>query len=129
MTGPVNPERSFGLSVGGVLCLIAAVLAWRGSPARAQWVGAVGATLVVCGLVYAPMLRYPSALWWRLSRVLGHFNSRILLTLMFVVVFVPISLVWRLVGTDPLTRRRGRWPGWSPYPPRYRDRRHYTRMF
>jgi len=26
---PVNPERSFGVSVGTVLCVIAALLVWR----------------------------------------------------------------------------------------------------
>ena len=75
------------------------------------------------------MLRWPIAIWWRFSRALGYVNARILLTLMFALVFVPISLVWRLTGIDPLTRRRNRWPGWSAYPARYRDRHHYTRMF
>jgi len=127
--GPRNPERSFGISVGIVLCLIAAALVWRGRIGRAEVVGGIGAVLLVCGLVYPPILRRPSALWWRASRALGQFNARVLLTLMFAVVFVPLSLLWRLVGKDPLARKRDRWPGWSPYPVRYRDRHHYTRMF
>jgi hypothetical protein len=127
--GPSNPERSFGVSVGTVLCLIAAVLLWRGRVGRAEVVGAVGAVLVLCGLAYPPVLKGPSALWWRFSRVLGHFNARVLLTLMFTLVFLPISLVWRMTGTDPLQRRRDRWTGWSPYPAKYRDPHHYRRMF
>jgi hypothetical protein len=71
----------------------------------------------------------PSAWWWRFSRALGHVNARILLTLMFALVFVPVSLLWRAIGKDPLARRRDRWPGWSTYPARYRDAHHYTRMF
>ena len=64
-----------------------------------------------------------------MSRVLGYVNARVLLTVMFLVVLTPISLLWRLLGKDPLMRRRERWPGWSVYPARYRDRKHYERMF
>ena len=44
-------------------------------------------------------------------------------------VLVPLSIVWKLIGKDPLTRSRRSWPGWSPYPARYRDRQHYNRMY
>ena len=36
---------------------------------------------------------------------------------------------WRVTGKDPLARRRDRWPGWTPYPERYRDPKHYKRMY
>ena len=127
--GPKNPERSFGVSVGLVLCAIAAVLWWRGRIGRAEIVGAIGLLLLAAGLVSPPLLKYPSAAWWRLSRMLGYLNARVLLTILFSVVLVPISMIWRLTGKDPLSRRRDRWPGWSRYPARYRDRRHYERMF
>ena len=127
--GPANPERSFGLSVGIVLCAIAALLLWRGRIARAEVLGGIGAVLVLAGLVHPPLLKYPSAAWWRFSRVLGHFNARVLLTLLFSIVLVPLAMFWRLTGKDPLARRRANWPGWTPYPARYRDRKHYERMF
>ena len=127
--GPKNPERSFGVSVGIVLCVIAALLVWRGRILRAEILGGIGLVLLVAGLLYPPILKWPSAAWWRFSRVLGYVNARILLTLLFSLVLLPLSIVWRLTGKDPLERRRQRWPGWSPYPARYRDRTHYTRMF
>jgi len=127
--GPQHPERSFGLSVGGVLCAIALVLAWRGRIGRAEVIGAVGVVLVTCGALAPRVLRVPSAWWFRFSRVLGHVNARILLTVLFVLVLTPISLVWRLIGKDPLARRRDRWPGWTPSPARYKDRQHYARMY
>lgn len=127
--GPANPEKAFGISVGIVLCVIAALLVWRGRPLRAEILGAIGAALLIAGLVHPPLLKYPSAAWWRFSRVLGHFNARVLLTVFFSIVLVPLSLLWRLTGKDPLTRGRAQWPGWTAYPPRYRDRKHYERMF
>jgi hypothetical protein len=124
-----NAERSFGLSVGGVLCAIALLLLWRGRVWRAEWLGAAGAFLVGAGLAYPRILTLPNAYWSRLARVLGYVNSRVLLTLVFAAVFVPVSLIWRLAGSDPLGRRRARWPGWVPAPPSHRERGHYARMY
>jgi hypothetical protein len=126
---PVNPERSFGLSVGTFLCLLAVVLLWRGRIARAEVLGAIGAGLVLLGGVRPSLLKWPSALWWRFARALGYVNARVILTVLFVVVLVPLSLIWRLTGKDPLARRRKTWSGWLPYPSRYRDSRHYLRMY
>jgi hypothetical protein len=126
---PLNEERSFGLAVGGVLCVIAALLVWRGRIGRAEIVGGIGLFLLVSGLVHPPLLKYPSAVWWRFARALGYVNARVLLTVLFSIVLVPLSLVWRITGKDPLGRRRDRWPGWAPYPPRYRNRKHYDKMY
>ena len=124
-----NPERSFGVSVGGVLCAIALALWWRGRIGRAEILGAIGAVLLVSGLVYPPLLKWPSAGWWRFARALGYVNARILLTVVFGAVLVPLSFVWRLTGKDPLGRARSQWPGWSPSPASHQDRTHYTRMY
>ena len=126
---PANPERSFGVSVGFVLCVIAAFLWWRGRIVRSEVIGGVGAFLLAAGLMYAPLLKYPSAAWWRFSRALGYVNARILLTILFSIVLVPLAMIWRLIGKDPLMRRRDRFPGWSAYPTRYRDPKHYERMY
>jgi hypothetical protein len=122
-------DRQFGVSVGTVLLLIGAFLAWRGRMQAAQVLAAIGAVLLVLGLLAPRLLKYPSAAWWKLALVLGYVNARVILTLIFTVVLVPIGLIWRVIGRDPLTRRKDRWPGWSPYPARYRDRAHYTRMY
>ncbi len=127
--GPRNPERSFGVSVGGVLCLIALALVWRGRITRAEAVGGVGAVLLLLGLVQPSLLKWPSAAWWRFAKALGYVNARILLTVLFGLVLTPLGLIWRITGNDPLSRRRERWNGWSAYPARYRDRKHYERMY
>jgi saxitoxin biosynthesis operon SxtJ-like protein len=127
--GPANPERSFGISVGTVLVVIGAFLWWRGRIVRGEVVGGIGAVLFVFGIVYPPLLKYPAALWFRFSRTLGHVNARVLLTVLFALVLTPVGLVWRMTGKDPLGRSRDRWPGWTPYPERYRDPKHYSRMF
>ena len=128
-TASRGTERSFGLSVGTVLCVLAAVSYWRGRLLTAEVLVAIGFTLVLLGAVRPSLLKWPNLWWWRVARVIGDFNARVLLTVMFVVVFVPIGLLWRLTHKDPLARRRTASPGWSPYPNRYRDPRHYQRMY
>jgi hypothetical protein len=127
--GPANPERSFGISVGIVLCAIALLLAWRGRIGRAEITGGIGAVLLFLGLTYPPLLKYPSAVWWKFSRVLGYINARVLLSIVFFLVLTPLGLFWRITGKDPLTRRRRGWKGWTTYPARYKDARHFDRMF
>ena len=127
--GPANPERSFGISVGGVLLLLAAILLWRHRVLRAEVLGGIGAVLLVFGLVAPTLLKYPSRYWWMFSRAFGHVMARFWLSLLFLLVLTPVNLVWKMLGRDPLARRRDRWPGWSPYPERYRDKKHYGQMY
>ena len=122
-------ERSFGVSIGSVLCLIAVLLLWRTRVHRAEIVGGLGVALLICGLALPSLLRRPSAWWWRFARALGHVNARVLLTVVFALLLVPLSLLWRLAGKDPLSRRKDRWPGWLPAPDTHRDRAHYLRMY
>ena len=127
--GPANPERSFGISVGGVLVVLAAILAWRGRVGRAELFAGVGAFLLVFGLAYPRLLKRPSVVWWRFALILGHVMARVWLTALFAIVLIPVSALWRVIGKDPLTRQRSHWPGWSAYPARYRDPKHYSRMY
>jgi hypothetical protein len=121
-------DRSFGLSVGAVLLAIAGLLLWRHHPARAAVAASFGGLLMVAGAVAPAALKWPRIWWWRVTLAIGGFNARVLLTIIFAVLFVPLGLFWRLTGKDPLVRRRGA-AGWMPYPARYRDPHHYQRMF
>jgi hypothetical protein len=121
-------ERAFGVTVGTVLLAIAAYQIWRDRIVVAAIVAATGGVLVLLGLTWPAVLRRPSAAWWRLSHALAYVNTRVLLTVIFPVLLVPIGLIWRVIGRDPLGRRRAS-VGWMPYPARYRDREHYRRMY
>ena len=126
---PHFKERSFGTSVGGVLMLIALYLAWRGRITAAEITGGIGAVLLILGLTRPTLLKWPSAIWWKFAMILGYVNARVILTLAFAIVFVPLGLLWRATGRDPLANRRATFRGWTPYPPRYRNRDHFTKMY
>lgn len=126
---PDFKERSFGISVGSALLLIGAFLVWRGRMTGAAIAGGTGAVLLVLGLTSPMLLKWPSAVWWKFAMVLGYVNARVILTIAFALVFTPLGLLWRIIGRDPMRRRRGNFEGWSAYPARYRDRNHFTRMY
>jgi hypothetical protein len=127
---PVTDERRFGLSVGAVLGLLALIAHWRGRTEGALALGVVAAVLLGAGLVAPRLLRGPSRLWMRLGHGLAWINTRVLLTLFFVLAIMPMGLVLRAGGRDVLGRRgRRARVGWAPYPARRRDPRHYERMY
>jgi len=97
--------RKTALIVAGVLHGIAAWNLYRGRTTVVLTFGALGAALVVAGLFVPPAARAFHTAWMRFAVLLGHVNSRILLTLVYYLVVTPYGVVTRLVGRDPLRRR------------------------
>jgi hypothetical protein len=56
------------------------------------------------GLAAPEVLEQPYRLWQRAGEVLGAINSRIVLNLVFFLIFVPAGAVARVFGWDPLDR-------------------------
>lgn len=99
--------RSFGYVVGLVLIGIAAVVLWRHDWApipAVYWLGGIGGTLVVLGLLVPSVLRPVYRVWMALAVVLGFVMTRVLLTTVFFTVLTPIGLLMRLFGKDPMHR-------------------------
>lgn len=97
--------RKSALLVAAVLLGIAAWNLYRGRMTVVLIFGALGATLVVVGLLVPPAARAFHTAWMRFAAALGHVNSRVLLTLVYYLVVTPYGVVTRLVGRDPLRRR------------------------
>ena len=102
--------RKSALLVAAVLLGIAAWNVYRGRTTVVIIFGSSGAALVLAGLFVPAAARAFHKAWMRFAAVLGHVNSRVLLTLMYYLVVTPYGVVTRLVGRDPL-RRRGKAAG------------------
>jgi thiol:disulfide interchange protein len=128
---PWHKERQFGVSVGLVLLAIAAWFYWRGrGPALTTAPAAVGGLLVLFGAAYPRALVYPNRAWMALAEALSWVSTRVILGLLFFVVFAPLGAWRRMRGWDPLNRRAtGRQSFWQPYSDRQADPKHYERMF
>jgi hypothetical protein len=122
--------RTFGLSVGLAFALLGGVSRWRGHelPPRVLWT--IGAALLVAGLIAPGVLGRVQRGWMAFAGVLARVNTRIILTLLFYLVFTPVGLVLRLFR-DPLNRslrdRAGsQWVKREPAPP---DLARYEQQF
>jgi hypothetical protein len=98
--------RRFGCTVGGVFLMLAAVSWWRGHVQPPLVLGVVGALLVLPALVFPSALGPVERAWMALAAVMGAINTRILLTVVYVLVVTPIAWLRRL-GGDPLDRALG----------------------
>jgi hypothetical protein len=126
---PAPSNRSFGLTVGGVLAAAALLSVWRGHTSQAVGASVVAALLIAAALIRPAALQPLAKVWGRIGHALGWLNSRILLTVLFVVIIWPIGMLSRLFGSDPLGRRRGGDSFWTAYRERLRDRAHYERLY
>lgn len=99
--------RRFGLVVGGVFAGIAAVIFVLAGIALTTWVwilGLPGLLLILFALVHPAALKPVQWAWMGLAFVLGFVMTRVILTLVFVTLVIPIGLVLRLVGKELLAR-------------------------
>ncbi len=95
--------RKFGLTVGTAFAVFGAISWWRGHelPPRILWT--LAALLIVPGLIAPSILGPVQRGWMAFAMVLGHVNTRIILTALYYLVMTPVGLIMRLFR-DPLDR-------------------------
>mgnify|MGYP001250303265 CR=1 FL=1 len=69
------------------------------------WTLLISIPILILGLISPKQLLFPYKSWMLLGEILGWFNSRIILGLVFILVLQPISLIMKIFGYDPLRRR------------------------
>ena len=101
--GGMNREKA--KDAGLALVLILLMAAWTAAGIHHALIAAAAAGVLICMTV--PGVFTPFAvLWFGLSRVLGVVSSRILLTVVYLLVVIPVGMTRRLAGTDPLQLKR-----------------------
>lgn len=96
--------RKFGVSVGSVLLAIGIIL-YLSDKSSFIYFGAIGFLLIIFGIIYPAILKPLNKLWMALAVILGWFSSRIILMLLFYVVFMPLGFFLRISGKDFLKLR------------------------
>lgn len=99
--------RRSAITVAIVFALMAAWQMYRGHYVRLYIFGLLAAVLIVVSLI-VPAARAFHRGWIGLANVLGALNSRIILSVLYVLVITPIGRIVRWTGHDPLTRRTPR---------------------
>ncbi|MEM7043640.1 MAG: SxtJ family membrane protein [Pseudomonadota bacterium] len=105
-----SSDRGFGLTVGGILLAILLIRLglewWRADAVTPGWfdytLGGIGLPLVILGLIAPAILAPLNRGWTKLGLLLFKVVNPIVLGLIFLVTIVPIGLLLRLFGKDPL---------------------------
>ncbi|MEZ5501169.1 MAG: SxtJ family membrane protein [Halioglobus sp.] len=100
--------RNFGLVTGGMLVLFFDLLIpfiWDHSPPI--WPLAVAAVLAIMALLMPASLGPVYKVWMRFAEVLGWINTRIILGVIFFLIFFPFGVILRLFN-DPMQRKLDR---------------------
>lgn len=85
---------------------IFSVFAWRNYPSVSSYI-LIGLVFVIMFLaVFSPnFLRPIFKLWLKVVHAVGRFNTQILLSITFVLIFIPIGLIMRILRKDPMKKR------------------------
>jgi hypothetical protein len=97
--------RSFGLIVGtgfGVIAIWPAL--FRGQNLR-SWALTLTFLLWAAALLFPAALRQVHRVWMTIGEALGWVNSRIILTVVYYLLIVPIGAIQRMTGKDSMRRR------------------------
>ena len=97
--------RKFGLQVGAAFLVLAALGWWRGKHLTAEWLGGIGALLIVGGLIAPSLLSPVFKVWMQLAHALSKVTTPIFMGVIYYLVLTPTGLLLRLVGRDPLRPR------------------------
>src|SRR5262249_34985758 len=103
---PARELRRFGLTVGGMFLLLGLASRWRGHSVPPLVLGTVGVLLVLPGLLAPRLLAPVERGWMRFAAVMGHVNTRIILTVLYYLGITPVGIVRRWMGRplDPPLR-------------------------
>jgi len=97
--------RNFGLIVGAIFAALFGLLRpWLHHSRSPLWPWMLAALLVGPALLAPRLLHYPHLVWDRLGKALGWVNSRIVLNLIFFLIFVPAGLIARALKWDRLNK-------------------------
>lgn len=97
--------RKFGLVTGGMLILFFDLLIpWIWDLSMPLWPLIVAGVLATMALVFPASLGPVYKVWMRFAEALGWVNTRIILGVIFFVIFFPFGMIMRMFN-DPMRRK------------------------
>jgi heme/copper-type cytochrome/quinol oxidase subunit 4 len=93
--------RSFGLILAGGFTVIALAPMIRSHSPR-SWALVVAILFGTAGLIFPALLRPVYRVWMTIGEVLAWVNTRIILTILYYALIVPIGFMLRMRGKDPM---------------------------
>ena len=99
--------REFGILIGlGIPFFIGWLIPFVSGHDFRFWSLFLGIPLLSFGFFSPSLLFYPYKAWMKIGNILGWLNSHLILGLVFISVLIPISLVMKIIGYDPLRNKK-----------------------
>ena len=108
--------RRFAFTVGAAMLVLAGVVAWRGARSVSWALGAIGAALLVAGVVAPTRLGPVERAWYALAAAISKVTTPIVMGVLYFGVLTPAGVVARLFGYNSLVRSRTATSAWVRRP-------------
>jgi hypothetical protein len=115
-----------------IFSAIFAVFAWRHYPSILSYILMGLISIMLPLIAFSPVILRPIFIMWlKIAHAVGWFNTQLLLSIVFILVFIPTGLIMRLFRKDPMKRKilaKGTY--WEPYELEgLKDKNRYERQF
>lgn len=97
--------RNFALIWTFIFTVISVFPLIKGEGELRLWAIIVAAAFLIIGLFIPNILKYFYIYWVKFGEIMGNIVSKVILTLLFFIVFFPVGLVFRLMGKDLLSKK------------------------
>ena len=126
-----NTLKNFGYLMGGVFSIITAFLLYKGHKTAVTVLGLVAGAFFFSALIRPRILSGVYILWMKFADVAGRFNSKVILSLMYTIVFTLVrGLLW--VFRKELLQKKidsSLDSYWSDHEPVENDPKRYEKQF
>jgi hypothetical protein len=113
----INPDkrrlRNFGVTMGIVFLVIFSLFFFRQKHTGAMYNLVVSCVFFIMGLVLPIFLKPLYLVWMRFAFILGWVNTRIILAIIFYLIFTPVGLAMRLFRIDLLETKKKKGTYWK----------------
>ncbi|MCR4291109.1 MAG: SxtJ family membrane protein [Candidatus Scalindua sp.] len=132
MSADIKKEKRDIRAVFLVLCAIFVVLSWRHYPSILSYSFMCTVFVILPIAIFIPVLLRPVfKLWMKLAHAVGWFNTQVILSLVFILIFIPTGLIMKIMRKDSMKRKMSaEGTYWEPYELEgLKDRTRYERQF
>ncbi len=98
--------REFGLITGIIIAMLfGLILPWVFSRSISKWPWIISSVLIVWALVAPGTLKIIYKVWMKTGLVLGWINTKIILGIVFYLIFTPMGILMKIFRKDPMCRK------------------------
>lgn len=99
-----NVKRDIRI-VFSIFAAIFSLIGWKNYPSLIANILFLIATILLLLLIIKPLVLRPLLeKWLKVAHAIGKFNTQILLFIVYLLIFIPVGSLMRLMGKDPLKK-------------------------